>query len=199
MRPAARGGALSPREADAVDHALHPRQREFAAGRSAARDAMMAIGFPPRSVPMGADRAPVWPEGLVGSITHNEEQVVAAVADAAKVRSLGIDIEACEPLDAELWGSILADEEVEGLGEWGVPPGQAAMRIFSAKEAVYKAAYPIVGEVWEFNRLTLRPNGPNRFLAQLGAAAGPFSEGAQFAGDYVSDGINCLATCIISH
>ena len=84
---------LWPEEAAAVQHAVEKRRREFAVGRMLARAALAAIGDPPSAIPTGNHREPVWPAGIVGSITHCAGYCAAAVARDAMVVALGIDAE----------------------------------------------------------------------------------------------------------
>jgi len=81
-------------EKQAVDRAVPKRQREFAAGRMAARQAMAQIGKTPAPIPVNTDRSPHWPEGVVGSISHSLEIAVAVVASvlllAAVMSDLGV-------------------------------------------------------------------------------------------------------------
>ena len=89
--PGAPQPALMPEEAGHVAHAIHARQTEFAAGRAAARIAMRDVGFAPQAVPAQYNRAPQWPAGLAGSISHTKELCMAVVSTDAK--SLGLDVE----------------------------------------------------------------------------------------------------------
>ena len=70
-------------ERAAVAGAVASRQREFAGGRTCARRALLRLGHAAQPIPVGACRAPVWPHGVVGSITHCSSFAAAAVARAA--------------------------------------------------------------------------------------------------------------------
>ncbi|EBA06348.1 4'-phosphopantetheinyl transferase superfamily protein [Sagittula stellata] len=123
---------LSASEAASVARAVPARRQEFAAGRLAARRALAGLrpDDRPTDLPAGPDRLPLWPAGLTGSISHAAGLAVAAVA-RSPVR-LGIDLEADKPLDPDLVPEICLPSE------YGTP----AVRVFSAKEAVFKAEYP---------------------------------------------------------
>ena len=97
---------LWPVERAAIAHAIPRRQREFAAGRSAARDAVVKLGSPASAIPCAPDRSPVWPDGIVGSITHTRQTCVAIAGRRERVFAMGIDIEEDVPLDPSLWASI---------------------------------------------------------------------------------------------
>lgn len=139
-------------EAAAVAGAVERRRREFAAGRSAARAALVALGQPPFPIPMAADRAPVWPGGIAGSITHSAGACVAAVAEARLHRSVAVDLEPDAELDAALIDTVLTPAERAALE--GRPDRLAlALVIFSAKECVYKAQYPLTGLLLDFQQV----------------------------------------------
>jgi 4'-phosphopantetheinyl transferase EntD len=150
----AQDAALWDEEAAAVARAVPKRRTEFAAGRSAARAAIAEIGFAPAAIPQGDDRAPIWPSGVSGSIAHCDNCCVSVVALKAYHQTLGIDIEPATPLAPDLVAVICTPTERAWLA--GEPdPGLAAKMIFSAKEAVYKAQYPLTGKVIGFDAVTL--------------------------------------------
>lgn len=152
--PQAYGGGLWPEEKPAIANAVAKRRREFSAGRSMARQAMAAIGLSQVSIPMGSDRAPIWPEGTVGSISHCESLCIAVVARSCDIRELGIDVEEYTPLEQGLWAEICVEEEAAWLKTQPYEMrGHFAKRIFSAKEAVYKAIFPRVRQVLEFDAI----------------------------------------------
>ena len=154
VTPARAPADLWPDEAPAVARAIPARRAEFAAGRLAARQAMADINVPPVAILQGADRAPLWPDGLSGSIAHCDSLCIAAVADRGIHPSLGIDIEPATPLDADLIPVVCAPSEQTWLAAQA-NPGLAAKMIFGAKEAVYKAQYPLTGQVIGFDAVTL--------------------------------------------
>lgn len=92
-------------------NAVQKRRREFAAGRAAARQAMRHLGAGPQPVLAGADRAPVWPEGLTGSISHTRSCAMAVLAPAKAVQGLGIDLEEDTPLKEDLVPAICTARE----------------------------------------------------------------------------------------
>lgn len=150
--PQASADDVSPDLAVAVARAIPKRRAEFAAGRRAVRVAMADLGLPPTDVAQGADRAPVWPDGLTGSIAHCDTACIAAVS--ATHTSLGIDIEPATPLDGDLWDIICTAPEQAWITTQA-NAGLAAKMVFSAKEAVFKAQYPITGRMIGFEAVTL--------------------------------------------
>ncbi|KUF10173.1 4'-phosphopantetheinyl transferase family protein [Pseudoponticoccus marisrubri] len=141
--------SLWPEEASAVARAVPGRRTEFAGGRAAARQAMQRLGLPPAAVPSGTDRAPIWPAGLVGSLTHAEGTCLAVLARSATCLSLGVDLERDQPLDPALHDEITRPEEVSASS-------RRDLRLrFSAKEAVYKALYPQTRVLFGFDGLSV--------------------------------------------
>jgi 4'-phosphopantetheinyl transferase EntD len=154
---------LYPIEAEAVRNAVESRRLEFADGRDCARIAMSRIGLPACAVPSGADRAPVWPAGIVGSITHGGGICAAVVADRAVFAGIGIDVEAIGAVTPDLARDVMRDDEISAArGEGQRDGADLASLFFCMKEAAYKACYPIVGEVLEFAQMQilLHPTDP---------------------------------------
>src|SRR5260370_12098794 len=77
----------------ALRYATQKRQREFLAGRWCAEEALQCLGAGSTHVAMAEDRTPIWPDGVVGSITHTDDFAAAAVAWAADIAWVGIDSE----------------------------------------------------------------------------------------------------------
>lgn len=116
------------------------RRREFLATRHLARSALGELGHPDAVVRIGPHRAPVWPAGIVGSITHCAGYRAVALARADDLRSLGIDAEPAVPLDDGVAEQVLLPAEAARLRD----PLESTV-VFSAKESVYKAWHPLTG------------------------------------------------------
>lgn len=135
--------ALCAEERSAVARAVHRRRQEFTTGRACARLALGRLGIGPVAIPAGERGEPVWPAGVVGSITHCRGYRACAVAKAADVLGIGIDAEVHEPLPA----GVL--EQVAFGSERAMAADRASgihldRLLFSAKEAVYKVWFPLV-------------------------------------------------------
>jgi 4'-phosphopantetheinyl transferase EntD len=92
----------------------------------------------------GEKREPLWPDGIVGSITHTTGFAAAVVARNDLVEALGIDCEVIESVGADLWERICTPAEQARLAQ--LPEAQArqeAALIFAAKEAFYKCQFPV--------------------------------------------------------
>lgn len=195
--PRAPAAPLYPQEARAVVSARRKRRREFAAGRTAARQALAALGLPPQAIPMAPDRAPVWPAGVTGSISHTDTHCVAVVSVATGLRGLGIDIEPSEPLERALWPEICTMGELDALMQHpAATRGLLARALFCAKEAAFKAQYSVSRAVFGFQTLdvTMREQG---FTARFAHAVPGFAEGTQLRGRLVMlDGALCAGVSL---
>jgi len=140
--PAADPGQLAAVEEAVIARAGRRRRLEFALGRRCARQALAGLGAAADSIPVGEDGGPLWPAGVVGSLTHCDGFVGAAVARRRDLAALGIDAEGASELSAELRAVVCTPPELDRLVARGdcMPWGKLA---FSAKESVYKCLAPM--------------------------------------------------------
>lgn len=151
---------LLPEEVTATTRMVNKRYREFAAGRCAARTAMTDLGLPRAAVPMGEDRAPLWPTGCVGSISHCATAAIALVARSRDLTGLGLDIEEDIDLPPDLWPEILTSAELDWLNRQPISKqGRHAKVLFCAKEAVHKLHHPMTGRLLGFDAVTITLDG----------------------------------------
>ena len=120
------------------------RLREFESGRAYAKRALSMLGIDNIDLPIGPNRSPVWPAGIVGSITHvrcsDEGMYAAAIARADAVLAVGIDLEIEDTLDPHTWPYVMTPKELRRL--FVLPAGirrKEAQYIWGAKEASAKA------------------------------------------------------------
>ena len=139
-----------------VQDAVPKRQREYASGRHLARELLVAAGAPDGPLLTGPDRAPLWPKGYTGSISHCDGLCAAAVARTADHASVGIDLEPATPLKPKLWGSILNRSEADRLEVMGERGAMLATAHFSGKEALYKLIAADFGRFVGFQEVELR-------------------------------------------
>ena len=147
----------------ALGRAGDKRRREFATGRACARQALARLGLRPRSVPSGPRGEPVWPQGVVGSITHCRGYVACAVASREMVGAVGIDAEPHAALREELLPDIVTPSERRRLTELSAawPDVRWDRLWFSAKEAVYKAWFPLTRRWLGFHDVELTVDAAN--------------------------------------
>lgn len=129
---------------DSLRTALPKRQAEFLAGRALARLALLQLGAAQTTIPIGADRAPVWPPGFAGSISHARGHAACLVRKGAAL--VGVDVETLlqgNPLRAVRQLSCTAADRAE-IDRAGWPEGLLETLVFSAKETLFKLLYPMV-------------------------------------------------------
>jgi 4'-phosphopantetheinyl transferase EntD len=148
---------LYPEEAAVVARAVEKRRREFATGRTLARNALERLGVAARAISPGERGEPLWPDGVVGSITHCAGYRACAVARASELVAIGIDAEPDEPLPPGVLEAIARPEELRALAARRArEPGVHWDRLlFSAKEAVFKTWFPLTGQRLGFEDATL--------------------------------------------
>jgi 4'-phosphopantetheinyl transferase EntD len=139
---------LFPEEHAIVAHAVESRQREYAAVRSCARACLERLGYAPVPILPGIGGAPMWPAGVLGSMTHCAGYAAAAVAPVSRISAVGIDAEPDAPLPDGVLELVATPAERERFAvTQREPDGPNWDRLlFSAKEAVYKAWFPLAGE-----------------------------------------------------
>lgn len=137
--------ALHPAEAGQIDFAVESRRIDFAAARACAREAMTRLGVPPGPVVRGGRGMPVWPTGVVGTLTHTDGLRAAALASTETVRSLGLDVEPHGPLPDGVLEAVSLPEEAAWVRAVRdeVPAVHWDRVLFTAKEATYKAWFPL--------------------------------------------------------
>jgi 4'-phosphopantetheinyl transferase EntD len=160
---------LFPEEEALIERAVPKRRREFGTARHCARQALAALGFAPAPILPGVRGAPRWPAGVVGSITHCAGYRAAAVAPAVRMAALGIDAEEHAPLPDGVLRVVSIDAERPRLDRLAADePGVCWDRLlFSAKESVYKAWFPLTGRWLDFAEADVTPDRDGTFDARL--------------------------------
>jgi 4'-phosphopantetheinyl transferase EntD len=161
--------SLMPEEDVLLARALPARRREFATVRACARVALARLGVTPGPILPGDGGAPVWPPGVVGSMSHCAGYRGCAVAPSPPVRALGIDAEPDEPLPDGVLDFVTAPSERAHLRRLvDVNPGVRWDRLlFSAKEAVYKAWFPLTGRWLDFDEVDVTLTASGHFTARV--------------------------------
>ncbi len=171
---------LLPDEELCMRRAVARRRREFAAGRACARKALEFLGIYNQPLPVGPDRAPVWPASVVGSITHCEGLVAAAVARRGLIQGIGVDVERSRRLKPEVARLICSPREREWCRGVALDSTDWLTLIFSAKEAAYKCLAPRCE----------RPLGFHDLEVTFQPAEGRFAVG--FSGEADFPDLNCM-------
>ncbi|MET8137069.1 4'-phosphopantetheinyl transferase superfamily protein [Streptomyces sp. NPDC005251] len=150
---AAEDAILYPEELAVLTRAVGKRRREFTTVRVCARRAMEKLGVAPGPVLPGERGAPQWPTGVIGSMTHCEGYGAAALARATDLASLGIDAEPHLALPDDVLDAVALPSESDRQDRLRArAPGVHWDRLlFSAKESVYKAWFPLTGKWLDFS------------------------------------------------
>ena len=198
---------LFPEEEAALGEAVDRRRREFTTARACARGALAGLGLPVLPIPAGDRGEPRWPPGVVGSITHCDGYRACAVARANELLTIGIDAEPNEPLPRGVLAEIARAEELPRLRELAqATPAATGIHwdrlLFSAKESVYKAWFPLARRWLGFEDalLTIDPL-QGSFAAQLLIPGPQLAAGrlTSLAGRWmVRDGLVLTATALES-
>jgi 4'-phosphopantetheinyl transferase EntD len=166
------------------------RRGEFATVRRCARSALGALGIPPAPLLRGTGGAPVWPAGVVGSMTHCAGYRAAAVARAGELDMLGIDAEPARPLPSGVLGLVTVPEERDQLAELArvAPDVRWDRLLFCMKEAVYKASFPLTKQWLGFRDAIVEIDADGGFSARLRPDTPHDAGPDQFAGRWLAGG-----------
>ncbi len=142
---------LTPGERQLVAKAVVSRRCEFSTGRVLARGLLRELGSETAELLRDSDRVPIWPEGVVGSISHCDDLCAVAIGDRARFRGVGLDVEPDEPVKEGVERVVCGPGESAWLDlAKGEERSRRIKMVFSIKEAVYKAFYPELRAFWGF-------------------------------------------------
>lgn len=133
-----------------IAHAVSKRQREFRAGRHCARQALKHFNYPNFDLLNDAQRVPIWPENILGSISHCDDFCCAAVSQSPSLLALGLDVEPLAPLPDDVVSLICHTQELTQLDPALFPGSYWNKVIFSAKETFYKCYFPLCRSYLDF-------------------------------------------------
>ncbi len=131
---------LLPTEEVLVEKAAPKRKRDFALGRVCARAALETLGHGRAAIGRSASGAPLWPEGITGSITHTHGYAAALVGEKRHFSGIGVDAERVGGVTQDLWPRLFNPKERDYLMRLDEKDRLVvATLIFSAKETCFKA------------------------------------------------------------
>jgi 4'-phosphopantetheinyl transferase EntD len=178
---------LFPEEEASITRAVEKRRNEFALGRTAAREALGALGIPRGALPQNADRSVAWPDSAWGSITHTDGLCAAVAARREHAAGVGLDAELKDRVTARLWHMIATERECASLSAPTDEPKQLlrAALLFSAKEAFYKAQFCVSRSWVGFHDVETDFDDQGGFAVRLLKSVGEhFAEGTLFTGRF---------------
>ena len=180
------GQLFDSEQGDDFDGFSSQRKSEYASGRRVAHEALKLLSGKPAAVTREG-RMPAWPAGYRGSISHSREFAIAMVASTRRCQAIGLDVVQKNAVSAKVAARIMLTEEI-------VPPSSgfndADWRaiVFSAKESVYKAVHPEIGEFLEFRDVEIKMNESDRsFTAstvEKGSSTAVVRAGIGFVSDF---------------
>lgn len=183
--------ALLP-ERDHAREMITKRHDEFLTGRTCAREALRKLGFPDQPLLPGSNRAPEWPLGALGSISHTEGFYAAAVGRAGDFFGIGIDVEQGERVTEKLERRIATPAESER--DWGHHDWRTLL--FSAKESIFKAINPATGVRLGFHDVELLTFADGHFEARVSPEKLP---SFQISGKYALVPEFVLSAVVLGH
>jgi 4'-phosphopantetheinyl transferase EntD len=136
-----------------------------------ARSLLDSLGAASAPLLNGPDRAPAWPAGFVGSISHCQTLCVVVVASASDICAIGVDVEPAAALDADVEPLVLTARDRDSIAR--LPPRIRALGgrlVFSAKEAFYKAMFPTTGVFLDFTQAWVTFGAEGDFCVTTSAA-----------------------------
>ncbi len=153
---------LLPEEEPCVARAVEKRRREFAAGRTCARRALRGLGHDRCPLPRGEHGVTLWPPGIAGSISHSDTWCGAAAALKDEIAGIGLDIETVRRVTLSISKRVLTAEEAGMLRHLSEEDARRRLAlVFSAKEAIYKCLFQIIGERIGFHDALVVPQNDN--------------------------------------
>jgi 4'-phosphopantetheinyl transferase EntD len=193
-------GTLLPEEDAALGNVVPKRRHDFTVGRECARRALQQLGISNVPILPGPARQPMWPPGICGSITHCRGYGAAVVAKLTDISCIGIDAECQQELEDDLFERIALPEEREWIEDANASIPWRLL-LFSAKESVFKAWFPLVG-TWlgfEHARIEFDVASGSIRAAILHSAPGMGKESpAELAGRFYVDASRVLTSAFIS-
>lgn len=160
---------LYPAELNYIARAFAKRRTEFTTVRGCAQRALCVLGYErPPQVP-GVRGEPTWPRGIVGSMTHCAGYRAAAVAPASAFDTIGIDAEPNVPLPDVVRRQVGLPAEVRLCARLAIeyPKVYFDRLLFSIKESVYKAWFPMEGVWLGFEEAYVEIDPEGSFVAHL--------------------------------
>lgn len=167
--------------------AVRKRRAEYLASRVLVRHGLSCLGAEPWVLVNDADRAPVWPQGFTGSLSHSHQRIALLLLNTACHKLAGVDCEkVMRPETAEkMQAMIITVAEKGRLLESGLPLATALTVAFSLKESLYKALYPQLRQFMDFSAaeiMSCQPDTGEIRLRLTASFSSEFPAGREFTG-----------------
>lgn len=160
---------LYPAEVAYIGSATNKRRNEFTTVRYCARKALQALGSERLEMVPGRHGEPVWPDGMVGSMTHCAKYCAAAVGSSRDITAIGIDAEPNRPLTRDVRSIVASSEEVVNIQDMNKlnPTISFDRLLFCVKECVYKVWYPLHKSWLNFKDVSVVLDNNGTFMVRM--------------------------------
>ena len=140
-----------------IKNACLKRKNSYLAGRICCQNALKNMRSDPCDFMPDSLGLPSWPEGMIGSISHSSSIAVALLAPTQQYHSIGVDVEELMPPEKskKIAYRIAHPSEIDTGPHTYLTEEELVTLIFSAKESLYKALYPIYKKYFTFRDFAL--------------------------------------------
>lgn len=158
-------GIIHPDEYAIIKNSVEKRKKEFIAGRLLVKQSLKAFGIKNFALLSGDNREPIWPENIIGSISHSNVYICTAISDCNSYEGIGIDLETRGKVGEDLINYILTENEKNWLKDLD-ENNQKNLHtiIFSAKESLYKCIFPLVHQFIDFQQVDIFIDQQNKII-----------------------------------
>jgi 4'-phosphopantetheinyl transferase EntD len=208
MNPRLWVGGLLAAEEGLIRGAVPKRRQEFTAGRNCARQALRILGLPANQakvpIGVGSHREPIFPTGVIGSISHCNEFCAAAVArTGGALVGIGIDVEVNRSLDLDVASLVMSPQERHIWESSLRPRGIPVTIAFSIKEAFFKAVFLRCRRYLDFSDAWLTPalseNGGDFSITAIDPHLKACLEGLRVFGRFAADADHVYSVVTLVH
>jgi 4'-phosphopantetheinyl transferase EntD len=135
------------------------RINDFSTGRFCARTALRNLNLQHHEILIGPKKEPLWPAGIVGSISHSDGMAGAIIACSSNCKSLGLDIENLGRVNPEMWYLLFTEKEQNFLNSLSpLEKDYYSTAFFSMKESFYKFQFPLTHTFLNFTDVEVSPH-----------------------------------------
>lgn len=172
---------------ESLNKAVTKRRAEYFASRVCVRYALSQLGIEGFLLTNDRDRAPIWPQGIIGSLSHTHHCISLLLAKATSEKILGVDCEQImqQQTAEEMQSMIVTAQEMAVLRHSGLPFSTALTVAFSLKESLYKALFPQLRTFMNFDAaeiISCTANAERVTLRLTQTFAAGFAAGREFCG-----------------
>lgn len=171
-----------------IQTAVNKRKSEFFAGRYCAKQALAEYNINDYTIYALKNRAPSWPKGYIGSISHTSDSAYSIVAKNTEYSGIGLDAEytLSNQQIIDIRKIITIDSEFNFIQKNPLDINIAFTLVFSAKESLFKALNPIVDKFFNFLDVRIIELSINKFRLSLSIdLSDVYKKGHTFEGHYL--------------